>query len=518
MNVKIRDGLFFLTVFTLVFNCIPGPIQFNFLGGPLGTQLCVYPLLAGFLYSFWCQYKYGNVFVDRKPFLKYISLYILVGLLSAIVGLITYPYYDLVLNGPLNQIEKLPRVLAFLHSHGIEADPKYLMQAWIVARQIKGVFFDAFWCFGGAYLIYCWYKEEPRHALALLLKGVFLSFLVLLIYGAIETAYLAGSNGAAEILKTINPYIHPIVQNHGWWPPLLWKGQMRLVFAEPSYVGNYTAFVLPLLWGGILLIQKKSFLYISLMSTMVIIFFIGLSRARTAYALLVGMLVLLFLLILIAKRWDALKKYILIVGCVAIGFGAYVGFSGVQYYARTGIQIESSKVAKKAIEDNLGSLASRNQRSNGARYALLKSNIRTGLQHPFLGVGRGLAGAFTVANFTEEDIGYGEVSLWVQLQKEYGFFASKTAIPDALNEYISRFSTTGILGLGIFLFPFLFILARLWKWMKKGSLEATVGVFVLGSIMAAGLNNNLTIFYGTWILLGILYVMIMNSKDKDFGA
>lgn len=66
-----------------------------------------------FLYSFWCQYKYGNVFVDRKPFLKYISLYIFVVLPSVIAGLIMYSYYDLVLNGPLNQIEKLPRVLDF---------------------------------------------------------------------------------------------------------------------------------------------------------------------------------------------------------------------------------------------------------------------------------------------------------------------------------------------------------------------------------------------------------------------
>lgn len=81
MSRKMRDILFFLIVFTLIFNSIPKAIQLNFIGGPAGDKLCVYPLLVGFLYSFWCQYKYGDVFCDAKKFLKYIAVFIGVMLL-----------------------------------------------------------------------------------------------------------------------------------------------------------------------------------------------------------------------------------------------------------------------------------------------------------------------------------------------------------------------------------------------------------------------------------------------------
>ena len=125
----------------------------NFLGGPVGSKLVVYPLIAAFAYTFYCQYKYKNVFADIKEFLKYILVFISIMLLSTIVGLFNYPYYDLVLNGPVNQIEKLPKVLAFCHAHAVDVDSKLLMQAWIIARQLKSVLMEVFWCFGGAYII-----------------------------------------------------------------------------------------------------------------------------------------------------------------------------------------------------------------------------------------------------------------------------------------------------------------------------------------------------------------------------
>ena len=515
MNQKIRDLLFFLIVFTLIFNSIPRPIQLNFIGGPAGGKLCVYPLLVGFLYSFWCQYKYGGVFCDAKKFLKYIAVYIAVILFSTVVGLIVYPYYDLVLNGPVDQIEKLPRVLDFLHAHGIDVDAKPLMQMWIVVRQVKSVFMEAFWLFGGAYLIYCWYRTNKKRALEILLKGTLCSFAVLFLYGCVETAYLAGNNRAAEILKAVNPYLHPIVINHGWWPPLLWPGQMRLVFTEPSNLGNYVAFMLPVLWGGILLNEKKPMLYTGLFATTVITFCVGLSRSRTAYAMLAGMIVLLFLLIVIGKQWRFFKKYALILCCVGIGFGAFVGFTEAQIVEKTGVKVESSLVVKKALENNLGSLAAGNKRSNEARYALIKSHMRTGLQHPILGVGSGLTSVFTEKNFTKEEAKNREVADWIRYQRERGPFARGYGIPGAMNEYVNHFSTSGILGLGVFLSPFLYIMFSLFKRMRAGSVEALAMLMALVSSMLAGCNGDLTLVYCVWVLLGLGYAMVFGKEEKN---
>ena len=245
---KSFNTILFLIVFSLIFNNIPKPVQLNFLGGPVGSELVIYPLIAAFAYTFYCQYKYKNVFVDTKPFLQYILAFISIMLLSTIVGLFNYPYYDLVLNGPVNQIEKLPKVLAFCHAHGVDVDSKLLMQAWIIARQLKSVLMEAFWCFGGAYVIYCWYKDDWQQAVDILIKSLIASFAVLFLYAVVEVAYLGGNLTSRNILAAINPYIHTIVTNHGWWPPLLWKGQLRLVFPEPSHVGNFIAIGLPVIW------------------------------------------------------------------------------------------------------------------------------------------------------------------------------------------------------------------------------------------------------------------------------
>ncbi len=135
--------------------------------------------------------------------------------LATIVGLIDYPYYDLILNGPADQIEKLPKVMSFLQAHGIHVEQKHFMQVWLIAREIKGVLLEAFWCLGGAYLVYAWYKDEWSQALRLAVRAVTCSCCVLFVYAIAEVLYLAGNETAKEILSFINPYIHPIVTNHG---------------------------------------------------------------------------------------------------------------------------------------------------------------------------------------------------------------------------------------------------------------------------------------------------------------
>ena len=515
MNKQIRDGIFFLLVFFLIFNNIPKPVQLSFLGGPAGGKLSVYPLLAGFLYSFYCQYKYGGVFSDFKKFARYIAAFIGVMLLSTVVGLITYPYYDLVLNGPVDQIEKLPRVLAFLSAHGIEADAKLLMQAWIVARPIKGVFFEAFWCFGGAYLIYCWYRNEWERALRIAVKAVLGSISVLFAYAIVEVAYLAGSPIAKDILSFINPYIHTIVTHHGWWPPLLWNGQVRLVFAEPSHVGNFIAFALPLLWYVYFTAEKKKACFLFMM-TVGMSFLVFMTKARTAYAMLFGMLALLFCLFIFGKQYGFWKKFLGILLAVAIGFGGYLSFGTVMQMSKGNAGTTVKEMATRSVEDNLLSLASGNKRSNGARYALIMSNLRVGAQHPGLGVGRGLASAFVAENFTEEEAKNREVASWIRYQKERGPMATGYSIGGAMNEYVSRFSNSGLLGLGVFLFPFGFALLKLLgKWRRDRNAEAMFIAFALISLLVAGCNGSLNVVYAVWILLGLGYAIVFGRKNNS---
>ena len=539
MNPKVKNTIFFLMVFVLIFDNIPKPVQLNFLGGPVGGKLLVYPLLVAFVYSFYCHYKHGGVFVDFRKFARYVAVFIGVMLLSTACGLMMYPYWDLVLSGPVDQIEKLPKVMDFLSAHGMAVDQRLLMSCWIIVRQVKGVFLEAFWCFGGAYLVYCWYKEDWREALRLAVKAVLGALGVLFLYGMVEVAYLAGNPAAAKILSTINPYIHPIVTNHGWWPPLLWKGQLRLVFPEPSHVGNYIAFSLPFLWYMYFEAGRKK-AGLALLMTVVMSFLVFLTKARTAYGMLIGMVVLLFCLILLGRQFGLLKKFAVLVAAVAIGFGGYVSFDTAVQAAAANAKAKSvaakaapakekakpnskpepkpksvtaQATAAKAIENNFLSLATGNKRSNGARYGLLRSHFRIGLEHPVLGVGRGLTGAYVMEHFTPEEAKNGEIASWIHYQKERGPMAAGYSMPDAMNEFVTRFSNSGLLGLFVVLFSFGYVLMKLLKdWMRRGSHASMFMAFALISSLVAGCNGGLNVLFGVWLLLGLSYAMARGKE------
>ena len=63
--------------------------------------------------------------------------------------------------------------------------------------------------------------------------------------------------------------------------------------------------------------------------------------------------------------------------------------------------------ANEFVKDNIGTLASNDERSNGARYSMLRYHIRLGLSHPILGVGKGLHAAYAKDYLTENEKKYG---------------------------------------------------------------------------------------------------------------
>lgn len=511
MNRKICNIIFFLMCFSLIFDDIPKAIQLNFLGGPVGNKLIVYPLLIGVIYTAYCYYRHNFILPNIRQFSNYILAFIIIMILSTIHGLFIYPYYDLVLNGPINQIEKLPKVLNLLAAHGIYVDSRLLMQAWVIIRQLKGIIMEAFWCFGGAYMVYCWYRKDWHQAINVMMLGISASFIVLFLYALIEIPYLAGNSMATNILKSINPYIHAIVTNHGWWPPLLWKGQLRLVFAEPSHVGNFIAIGLPIIWY-MYFSQRGWQKYFALTISFAMSFLVFMTKARTAWGMMAGMFALLLCLILWGKQFGLLKKCSILAICIGIGFFGFIQF---EQYTSAGAMATKEDVAVQALESNLTSLASSNKRSNGARYALLKAHFRTGVEHPLLGVGKGLTSAYVHDHFTYEESKNREVADWIRYQDERGPMASGYSIPDAMNEFVSRFSSTGVLGLLIFFYPFAYTTLRLLiKWRRENKLITMFIALALISSIMAGCNGSVNILYAVYLLLGIGYAMILGEEGK----
>lgn len=508
MKSDFINGVFFCTCFSLMFNNVPKSIQMNFIGGPVGSKLVFYPLVVGMIYTFWCEWKYNKAFINCNVLKKYFGVYIGTSLVSLLLGLYTYPYWNLVFSGPVDQIEKLPKVLSLFEAYGINVDSQFIISIWIVVRQIKGIFLEFFWCFGGAYLVYCWYKDNWKTGFKIACWALIASLGIFIVYGIIDAMYLHGNLWAKNFLVAVNPYIHPIQSNNGWWPPLLWKNQLRSVFVEPSHVGNYLALVFPVLLYYCLKYKNT----LSLFLVGCVSFLVVLTKARTAYAMVGGMLLLFVIMVLLLGKnsWRQI---------VAVFLAAFIGFySGIGFFKSltSNEKMKQAITAEFIIDQNLSSLAASDKRSNGARYALIKCNLRIAVQHPLFGVGSGLGLAYMLENYTDEERNNQEVADWINRSYKYGVFAAGQGYGDAMNEYITRLSNRGIVGLLVFLLPFIYIILRLYKLKdSKYKLETLTLIIMIISSLVAGCNGSINLIYGVWIPLGLGYAMCFGKEYDD---
>lgn len=549
-DIHIKDKLFLLSVVAIIFCSIPLGIRFAFwgLGSVMTDKLSIYPLFLGFLLSIylWSRGRFG-INIDSRLFFLYITVYGIIVLASLIHGLIIYPYMQDVLNGPggVGQIEKLPGVYVFLHENHVPVTEIGLFKLWMAARLIKGLALEIFWTFGMSWMIYCWYKNQWGKGFSILRNGALISIGIVLLYSILDVLYLGGSWRAESVLKVLNPIIHGI-KNYGyWWPPLLWFGQLRSVFPEPSFFGIFSAFAVPWLWYSFCKVTYKK-----TQSCLAIVFFaysmcLFFTKARTANALFLGELILFGLLSLMFKK-ELLKKYIVLVVCAVCAFGCatfalshYMPGSPAKAQAimeskkkMVATKPDPSKKAqplredenmqgdsmKKYVNDNLGSLASMNKRSNRARFSVIAADVNIGLDHPLLGVGRSLRQAYIPDHLPPYAFKDKEVKGWINRQKERGIL--KTGFP-AMGEYSVRFAETGIIGLLAYIVPAIILLYKMVVNVRNKSLvlddRIRFGFWLLSfvGILASGIGDNLNITYAFWLMLGLGYAMCFGKKGSS---
>ncbi len=519
MNPLHRDVLFFMMVFSLTFNCIPSSIQMNFLAGPMGSQLIFYPAFVSLCYTFYCQVKKGNILVRFDKFKIFLVGYVTVMLISLVNGLYIYPYYNLILYGPIDQVEKIPKLLAILNECGINVSARELLSFWMMARPIKGLIFEVTYTFGISYIIYCWYHNDWRQAIKILTKGIMASVTICIVYSSIELFYLVGNDTASVILKKINPYIHLIKTRGTWWPPLLWEGQLRSVFAEPSYFGMYTAFCLPFLWGQIF---SNKFKFSGSIKSIVLVlamsFLLFITKARTGFMLHIGEIFILSIVLWFVHNKTYIKKFLIILLCSCIAFLGCNFFISNCMENKKNDKVKSSVVSsmESYVDSNAVSLINPDKRSNRARYSVMEADLRIGIDNPILGIGRGLRNAYVINYFTESALKNREVQMWLRFSKKQGIL--KAGIP-TLGEYTSRFSETGLLGIVLFLFPPFLLLFNMLRKIRCLNMNTQVYYIMyitsLIGIMAAGIGDGINILWCYWLILGVGYAMCYGKQDEE---
>lgn len=511
-HIIIRDRLWYLMVLFSIFATIPQIIRFNFLGAVFAEKLSFFPLLAGLLLTLY--YEKCHVFktsLSRRIGI-YLLIYAVVLFISLIHGLVIYPYYGDVLNGPISQVDKIPVIQAFLQRFGFDVSETTLLSIWMFARPLKGLFMTTFWTFGCSYLIYYWYRKDSSRGLDIMRKGAVVGAIIICAYGVLDVWYLSGSHTAEYILTELNPIVHEIKSNGTWWPPLLWKGQLRSLFAEPSYFGIWCAFAMPWVWYTFCIAERKSVKAGSIILMFVLAFFCFLTKARTANVLIIGEVVLLALATVLYRKY-IFKRAVIIIICLLCAFGGAIMADGILQ----GSSPEGSKLAEKYIKDNMTSLVGDDKRSNGARYGVLEANIKMGLDYPVLGVGYSLRSAYVATYLPQKAFSNSEIKMWLRNQREKGIM--KSGIP-SLGEYSSRFAETGFVGLGIFMVPPLFLLLKLMKRIKSDTIafEEKLGYIFFAisfcGILASGMGDSLNITCCYWLLLGLGYAIIFGETEK----
>lgn len=525
-GVRIRNFLFFLIIVTMIFCNIPNIIRLNFLGSIMGGKLSVYPLLLG-IFIFLCRfYKLGfQVEKKDKYFFCFLLFYVVVILGSLIHGILIYPYFQDVIKGPTEQIEKLPAVYAVLQQYKIPIRKSELFKMWMLIRPIKGAILEILWSFGTSWMIYSWYKRDWGKGVSIMRSGVLICIIIILLYSILDILYLYGLWGSESILKVLNPFIHDIKTNNTWWPPLLWPGQLRSVFAEPSYFGIFAAFAMPWLWFSIYMAEscrKKVILYILFTAYAICLF---LTRARTANALFWSE-VFLFSVAGVYLRKELFKEVIILVVCAftALGISSYAITNFLPGSPERAQIIKEQQNGNNSLnisgylEDNLVSLASSDKRSNKSRYSILKADLAIGLDHPILGVGCGLRDAYIPDYLPEEAFSGKEIQMWIKNQKENGIL--KSGFP-LLGEYSSRLAETGILGLIAYLIPVIVLLHRLLciignkKIVSEDRLPYVFFLISILGVLASGFGDSLNITCAYWILMGIGYAMCFGKRINN---
>lgn len=179
--------------------------------------------------------------------------------LCTFIGAVTFPYWDETVNESLRHTWLVIKIAQFYPAildnetllHLKCANSFMLSIVTGLLLPLLGIFFSLYVMF---------YGKDSRYILDTVSRAAVVLTVALCAYSVIEIPWLlTGNDFCAQILKWINVHLYDIETTHEWWPPLLWKGQLRSFTREPSFFGIISTFIVPLLWYRAMALREKRF-------------------------------------------------------------------------------------------------------------------------------------------------------------------------------------------------------------------------------------------------------------------
>lgn len=530
-----------MAILTLPFDSIPKEYMISLIGG----RLSVYFIIFGLLSCIFEYFKFKFDFLNYKKFILYIIVFMLWQSFSLVYGIINYPFEEFLQSfdgGKFDVlVDKFPNIDVLI-------DKITLVKIYLFLRLlINLVIIPTITYWGFAFLIYHIYQKEPQNIFYLVRKYVRYLVIICGLYSLLEIAYLKfNSEIAVQILKFINPYFYDIAFGHGWWPPLIWKNQLRSLCTEPSFFGIVAAFCIPYLWSYIYgKTGIKNFLLVCYFT-----FLIFLTRARTATLLYFGEVFLLYSIVIFDNVKKMYKSIAIITISVLLGFSLNViEYNTIISFFKTSVIFSEQAEVYKSIDlrkadikiyqeenvvknntdnqnktentkeylkNNVFSILDKNARSNEARFINLSANLRVEADNPIFGVGNGLKNAYIAEALTEDDLKNAEVANWHTTTYEVGPFKSEFPV---VNNFANFLVNNGIIGLILWLLPIGYIMLLISKNYKILVSEYTFTFSAISfcGCIAAMFSNAVwpTYYIALGVLLSVIEFLIKSKSEKQ---
>lgn len=496
--LKFQKGCFFLFLLLLPFMTTKFVILILFFSKVMNMvfldKLSAFLLPVIFLFAFFTQLLDGHFFIKDRLIIKiFVGLCLLCAFEEAIA----------ISNFNIKQLIIYQHEFALISAEilklcGIAVNPDLVMGFSYWCDLVYDNATYLFWTFGVSYWIYCLYHKQSYDLVSVLVKTGLICFTCIAGYALIEIAYFQGSELAQQILITCNPILHRVGDGYGWWPPLLWGDvipRMRSIFAEPSYMGIYFAFLMPFLWQRVFLkstsVNHKRLLWAGIIFAFTMMF---LTRSRTAY----GICLLQMLLFILLAVWQGRREY-------------YPGLKKLVGCCLAGVLI-----ATVVLSTSLRGIEDLTNVSSNSRLGYIMATTRIGLAHPVFGAGSELFNYYVQENSPEFTRDNPEYQKWIKLFNIYGISGGYPQIC----EYTTLFAKHGFLGVAVFILPLLYALKGMVRKLKTAGdtqtfLNVSLVLLSLLGMAATGFSNHINITYCYWVILGVAFVFI---ADDDYNV
>lgn len=442
----------------------------------------------------------SQVATNEKRYKRFALAYGIWPIFCIIIGSLQYPFFADTNMSTAPWIGKLKVLFSFVGDDYLDSITSATM---FIYRDFKEELFPAI---GGSLFTYYLFKSNFRRGIKLCVISVIILISFCIIYSIPEILWLwTNSEFCEEILKHVNIYIYDVPVPPAWHPPLLWWGQLRSLFDEPSSFGIVGSFCYPLM----MLVPDKSKYQLVYKVFLLAAFclMIIMTQSRTAVCLFIAETILMAGYLLLKKY----KKSFIIM-LISVIFGLFIYNLGPVLLPQESLSDhhqngDTLSQQGNYISRNVESLAGTGKRSNGARYGMTISSLKVGIQHPIVGVGKGYESLYmekVLPDFAKDN---DEIGAWMKNTQEKGITKMGSFI---LNQYTESLATSGLIGLILLVTPPVYLIYSL---IKRKLINRTIPAILL-IVLIGQLTAMLSgpYWYTYPITIGLLLCCINDAK------